>query len=263
MTEHDKKFFSLLLSIVLDCGAVSVAHAESASIHTRGGNEFDILVSTYRYDEPTLDVATTGDKFGVGHTGALKLNGDWFIKDDAKFVYGKVDYVGSGFQINAPDWYYEVRGLVGRDVQVGSVMLSPYVGIGYRYLFNDLRGYSSTGAVGYRRESNYLYVPMGVTHRFLMQDSAVLATTFEYDYFVQGKQFSRLSDTGIAGYPDVTNNQNSGFGFRADVMYTMSDWAFGPFFNVWNVNDSDMVLGIGLEPRNRTTEFGMRIKFRF
>jgi hypothetical protein len=41
----------------------------------------------------------------------------------------------------------------------------PYAGLGFRYLYNDLRGTSSTGAIGYRRESHYFYVPLGVTLR--------------------------------------------------------------------------------------------------
>lgn len=268
MTERHNQL-ALLLCLV----ASSVAHAEVESSKTRGGNEFGLAVSTYRYEEPSLGMSTTGDKFSVSHTGTLVLNGDWFVKEDSRFAYGSVDYVGSGFQIGVPDWFYDVRGLSGRDVQVGSVMLSPYIGLGYRHLFNDLRGYSNTGSVGYRRDSNYLYIPLGLTHRFAMQDGDILETTFEYDFFVQGWQNSMLSDASL-GNPDVLNTQRNGFGYRAEVMYMTNDWAFGPFLNVWNINKSDEVVRYMLckgqmswcilsEPQNRTTEFGLRTKFRF
>jgi len=141
-------------------------------------------------------------------------------------------------------------------------MYSPFIGIGYRYLFNDLRGYSSSGAIGYRRESNYLYVPIGLTHRFELQDEALLATTLEYDLFLRGKQVSKLSDTGLFGYADVTNDQYGGGGFRAEVMYTLVDWSFGPFISIWDIKDSNLVQGVGLEPQNRTTEFGLRMRCR-
>jgi len=255
-----------------------VAQAESARINTNSGNELTISVSSYLYEEPSLGMSTKGDKFGVGHIGALVLNGDWFIKDDVRFANGAVDYVGSGYQAGMPDWYVEARGVIGRDIQLGEAVFAPYVGIGYRHLFNDLRGYSSTGAIGYRRESNYLYVPIGVTHRFRLQDSAVWSTTFEFDKLLSGRQFSRLSDlVGHDGYsdaPDISNNQSGGFGFRADMMYEMDDWAFGPFLNIWRIDKSDSVvrpitqnsvstLYSFTEPQNRTTEFGMRMKFKF
>jgi hypothetical protein len=223
-------------------------------------------------------MSTKGDKFGIGHMGALALSGDWFIKDDVRFVNGVVDYVGSGYQAGAPDWYAEASGVIGRDIQFGGAVFAPYVGIGYRHLFNDLRGYSSDGSLGYRRESNYLYVPIGVTHRYRLQGSAVWATTFEFDKLLRGKQLSRLSDlVGHGGYsdaPDISNVQSGGFGFRAEMMYEMGDLAFGPFVNIWRIDKSDSVVrsitqnsvstGYSFtEPQNRTTEFGMRMKFKF
>ena len=278
MTVRDSNFFSLFIYLIAGWGFMCVAQAESASINTNSGNELTISVSSYLYEEPSLGMSTKGDKLGVGHIGALVLNGDWFIKDDVRFANGVVDYVGSGYQAGVPDWYVEARGLIGRDIQFGEAVFAPYVGIGYRHLFNDLRGYSSDGSIGYRRESNYLYVPIGVIHRFRLQDSAVWSTTFEFDKLLSGRQFSRLSDlVGHNGYsdaPDISNVQSGGFGFRADMMYEMDDWAFGPFLNVWRIDKSDSVVRpitsnnvvtwySFTEPQNRTKEFGMRMKFRF
>jgi hypothetical protein len=278
MQPRSGNFFPLFVYIIVGGGFVDIAQAESASINTNSGNELTISVSSYLYEEPSLGMSTKGDKFGVGHMGALVLNEDWFIKDDVRFTNGTVDYVGSGYQAGVPDWYVEARGVIGRDIQLGEAVFAPYVGIGYRHLFNDLRGYSSTGAIGYRRESNYLYVPIGVTHRFRLQDSAVWSTTFEFDKLLSGRQFSRLSDlVGHNGYsdaPDISNVQSGGFGFRADMMYEMDGWAFGPFLNVWRIDKSDSVLRpitsnnvvtwySFTEPQNRTTEFGMKMKFKF
>jgi hypothetical protein len=106
----------------------------------------------------------------------------------------------------------------------------------------------------------------------------VLATTIEFDKFLTGKQVSRLSDlsgySGYSGVTDVANRQSGGFGFRADMLYEMSDWAFGPFINIWHIDKSDTVLRWMLcdgtvrwcaltEPQNRTAEFGMRMRFRY
>jgi hypothetical protein len=266
-----------LLSLVtyfISCNA----YAEGESAKTRSGNELGGSISSYVYEEPSLGMSTKGDKFGINHVGTAELEGDWFIKDDIRFVIGSVDYVGSGYQTGAPDWYAEVRGMLGRDIQLSNSVISPYVGFGYRYLFNDLRGYSSDGSIGYRRESNYFYIPLGVTHRFNLDSDGVIATTLEFDKLISGKQISRLSDlVGHAGYSDVqdvTNVQASGSGFRAAVMYETDDWAFGPFLNLWWIGESDTVLRLVTqygtpqwyffsEPQNRTTEFGMRMQFKF
>jgi len=254
------------------------AYAERDSVNTRSGNELGVSISSYVYEEPSFGMSNKGDKFGVNHVGTAVLEDDWFIKDDIRFVIGSVDYVGSGYQAGVPDWYAEARGILGRDIQFGNSVFSPYIGIGYRYLFNDLRGYSSTGAIGYRRESNYLYLPIGVTHRFNLDETAVIATTLEFDKFVSGKQITRLSDLsgylGYTGVTDVENRQETGFGYRAEVMYEMSDWAFGPFINVWRIDQSYFVLKYMLcegavgwcalsEPQNNTTEFGMKMRFKF
>jgi hypothetical protein len=272
------KHINTLLFVLAGWGVASATHAESASIYTRNGNEFALTGSSYLYEEPSLNVSTTGDKFGMNHTGTLLLNSDWFLKEDVRFAYGQVDYAGSGMQLGVPDWYGEVRGLLGRDVQVRSVVLSPYVGFGYRYLFNDLRGYSSTGSAGYRRESNYYYLPLGVTHRMEMQDQAVLSTTVEFDYLLWGVQLTRLSDlighNGVISASDTSNRQHSGYGLRLNMMYEMSDWGFGPFIHYWNIGDSEVTTQVMTdafgpsmvrlqEPKNQTTEYGIRVMFRF
>ena len=263
---------------IISFSSLFSAHAGGVSVKTSNGSEFGLSVSSYKYEEPSLGMSNKGDKLGVNHFGTEVLDGDWFVKDDLRFAYGGVDYVGSGYQPGAPDWYLDARGVVGRDIQFGNAVYSPFVGVGYRYLFNDLRGYSSSGAIGYRRESNYLYVPIGLTHRFALQDSAVLATTLEFDHLLIGRQLSRLSDlVGHSGYTiasDVSNSQSSGFGFRADIMYEMDDMAFGPFLNIWRISKSDSVLQpltqnggttwyYFSEPENRTSEFGLRMRLKF
>jgi hypothetical protein len=278
MNLSQQHFFTSFLFFITTLLLTPIAHAESPTIKTSNGNELGISVSSYSYEEPSLGMSNKGDKFGVNHLGAKTLNGEWFIKDDVRFAYGSVDYVGSGYQPSTPDWYLDARGLIGLDIQGGNAMYSPFIGIGYRYLFNDLRGYSSSGAIGYRRESNYLYVPIGLTHRFKLDESAVLATTLEFDHLLSGRQVTHLSDLiGHSGYssaPDVTNGQDSGFGLRADMMYEMDDWAFGPFLNIWRIKESDAILKpitkngstawyFFSEPENRTSEFGLRLKFMF
>jgi len=156
--------------------------------------------------------------------------------------------------------------VAGRDFVGKSVSLSPFLGLGYRYLYNDSRGYTSTGAIGYRRESNYLYAPIGLTMRIHLGSRWVLAPTGEADVFIRGTQVSKLSDTDL-GYIDVTNEQKKGRGHRASLVLEKDHWAFGAWMHYWDIKDSDVQpigLGMaGLEPANWTRESGIEFRYRF
>jgi len=147
-----------------------------------------------------------------------------------------------------------------------NVALSPYIGLGYRYLYDDLRGYTSTGAVGYRRYSHYFYAPVGMTLRMRTGDRWVIAPTLEYDVFLGGRQYSHLSETGL-GYTDASNKQDSGRGYRAYLMLENGQWSFGPWMHYWNIKDSDVVSirpdTVAMEPANWTREYGLELRYRF
>jgi len=148
--------------------------------------------------------------------------------------------------------------------------LSPYTGFGYRFLYNDLRGASSTGAPGYRRESNYYYLPLGVIYRQAFNGQSSLTGMLEYDQLLFGRQVSRLSDTGL-GLSDVTNNQSSGYGLRLGLIYEINAWAIGPYLYYWNIGQSDTAIVYkngtpyvyAWEPANNTTEFGLKAVLHF
>lgn len=217
-------------------------------------------------------MSSKGGKLGLELRASKVLQNETFIRGDLRYAFGTVDYNsnGTGSASGVPDWYIEARGLVGKDWVINDAVLSPYIGLGYRYLSNDARGITSTGAAGYRRESIYFYLPIGVIHRNSLNDQARLASTLEYDHLLTGKQNSRLSDAGL-GYSDVTNNQTSGYGLKLSVIYERDDWALGPYFYYWNIDQSDMSLlyqngvpvGIGWEPKNDTVEFGLKASQQF
>jgi hypothetical protein len=146
------------------------------------------------------------------------------------------------------------------------LLWGPYAGLGVRYLYNDVRGVTSTGAVGYRRRSHYFYVPVGVALRFPLGGGIVMAPQLEFDAFARGSQRSYLGDTGI-GFTDVTNVQKRGRGYRAQLMFEGRRWSFGPWTHYWKIKDSDIQpIGFGfgaLEPANWTRESGVELRYRF
>ncbi|MDH5535695.1 MAG: hypothetical protein OEZ08_09025 [Betaproteobacteria bacterium] len=251
----------------------SLACAQQASLKTQPGIEVGLSGSYYHYKEPSIAVTEEGYKGGIDLVLTAPPRNDWFMQVDGRFAYGRNDYTGAGNKGGNPDWYTEFRGTLGKDFERDGYSFSPYSGIGFRYLFNDLRGQTSTGALGYRRESRYVYIPIGVTHRLRLESSAKLSTTLEFDYLVKGWQKSNLTDASTF-LPDQTNKQHSGFGVRASMYYEKANWLFGPWFHYWRIDQSETTSttvtvsgstfrALIFEPKNRTVEIGVRLGYRF
>ena len=251
--------------------AISPAIAQTARepdpLATRRGWEVGGQLAHYHYEEPNF-AQFTGTRGGI--VGAYTFPSSWnraFLRIDGRGSYGSLKYQGSGTQDSVPDLIVEARGVAGKDFPAGSgVSLSPYLGLGYRHLYNDSRGYTSTNFAGYRRYSNYLYAPVGVTIRFDLGNRWVLAPTVEADIFILGKQKSQLSDANL-GLNDVTNTQKRGSGYRGYLMVERDHLAFGAWMHYWNIKDSDVQpIGLGragLEPANWTRESGVEFRYRF
>jgi hypothetical protein len=263
-----KKMAAVLISVMM-LPVTTPVRAEPTALKTQTGNSMGLSLSSYQYQEPGV-MSSKGSKMGLDLRTTKVLQNQQFIRGDLRYAFGTVDYHGSGNAVGEQDWYIEARGLVGKDWLINDAVFSPYTGLGYRYLFNDGRGISSTGYAGYRRESNYFYLPVGIIHRVTLNDQARWESTLEYDYLLAGKQITSLSDTGL-GYGDLTNNQNSGYGLKLSVMYQKNNWAVGPYAHYWNIGQSDRALvyqngipvQIGWEPENNTVEFGLKASQQF
>lgn len=258
------------ISMVATLAIASPAFADS-SLATKSANEIGLSLSSYKYQEPSME--NKGTKMGGDFQSTLAMPEKIWVRGDLHFGIGSVDYSSpvSGKASGNPDWYFETRGLIGKDAWAfDGAMLSPYAGLGYRYLFNDARGATNLGAVGYRRQSNYLYLPLGITYRVALAGTAQLVTEAEYDHLIIGKQFTKMSDTGL-GYSDLSNNQNRGHGFKLSAKYVQDNWAVGPYANYWNIAQSEIVplyqngalIGHAWEPQNNTVEFGLKGSMAF
>ena len=262
-----KALITAAILVAISPVALAQKSVSADPLLTRRGWEVGGQLSDYRYEEPKIRAKIWGPRVGV--TGAYTYTGagHWFFKIDGRSAYGSLNYEGSGTKNSVPDWILETRAVFGKDYLPRSgVSLTPFAGIGYRYLYNDLRGPTSAGAVGYQRYSKYLYAPLGLTSRIKLNGQWLLAPTIEYDYFISGRQKSQFADTG-QGFSDATNKQNKGYGYRLSVMAEKGSWAFGPWMQYWNIEDSDIVpIGFGIrgfEPKNETREYGLEVKYRF
>ena len=227
----------------------------------------------YKYEEEVggaFFMSNEGHKYGLSLTGIKTIGNDYYLIGDIRFAVGDVEYKSASGTGDVSDTMYEIRLIAGKEVIIEGSLLSSFIGIGYRRLDNDLR---DLGAGGYRRESEYLYIPIGVTHRIMLSKRARLSTTFEYDYFLEGEQTSYLSDVSPAHaalYGDPINKQKKGYGFRVNTVYEEINWSIGLFLNYWKISDSEInyytdgffVYSI-MEPKNDTKELGVELKYRF
>ena len=234
-------------------------------------------LSTYQYREPAV-MKNSGDKFALFLMASHDIADDQFIRADFHYATGKVEYAADTAYAAAtasskPDWYLETRALFGRRYAFSGSSVAPFIGLGYRYLSNDLRGINSLGQSGNRRQSQYIYLPLGLTHRLQLSNDSHWNTEFEADLLLHGTQSARLSDAG-QGVADVSLPQRRGYGVKISLAYERNHWSVGPFLEFWDISRSDtagLIQNGGAiysngnqllyqEPHNRTLEAGLRVR---
>jgi hypothetical protein len=235
------------------------------------GPEFYFL----SYKEPG-EMKESGMMYGVSGSYTRHNSKNMMFRAELSGAGGIVEYENSGTMDDIPDFAFEARGLLGLDFNTTEkLILTPYVGVGYRYLNDDSSGKgTTTGQAGYERESNYLYLPIGVEGDMRLSDDWSLAPKVEFDIFILGRQISHLSDANPA-FGDVTSDQDSGYGVRGSVRFVRSgekvDLVIEPFIRYWNIDKSKdssvtysgVIVGYGYEPKNNTTEYGVKIGVKF
>jgi hypothetical protein len=250
------------------------AKAISTTLLARHRFEIGPEWSYIKYEEPGV-MEQKGLMYGI--SGAYSYHNNIMLGVDAKLSYGQVDYKNSGTINNIDDLMFEIRAVGGYDFKLtDSLILTPYIGIAYRYLRDDSGGrISSTGAAGYLRESNYYYSPIGITLTNDLRNSWAIGFAVEYDLFWKGIQKSYLSDVDPrANNPE--NNQNSGYGVKGSIIVKKSTGRvtllFEPFIRYWNIAESDKqkitLSGVDTgwvlyEPKNNSTEIGLKFSVGF
>lgn len=220
-----------------------------------------------RYREPALGVTEQGMAWGALAGGTVAAGLGWHLGAGLEWDHGRVRYQGSGSRSGVPDDQLDCHLALGRDWALGQrAVLAPWTGFGVRMEWNDLRGTTSTGALGYRRASTLKYVPLGCAVRVALGCAWVFAPMVEYDWVVRARAVSRLGDAGT-GLGTALNHPDSGHGWRLEVMAETRRTAFGPWLRYWSLGASDTVpVGQGYraqEPGNSTLEAGVRATWRF
>lgn len=265
-----KKLFLLAFLFLVGASASNLT-VFAADYHTFS---LSSEISYIKYREPGF-MQDKGLMYGADGTYTYQHD-NFLFRPELRFSYGQVDYKNSGTLENIDDSIVEGRVLFGYEFPVSTnTTLTPYIGLGYRYLNDDPSGRTtSDGSISYRRESNYLYSPIGMELMKPIGDKWSFGATLEYDLFWRGWQKSRLA-AAIHGYSDLENTQRKGYGLRGSLKFLRSceelDIIIEPFLRYWNIEKSDndnliysgVVVGYGYEPKNNSTEGGLMVTCRW
>ncbi len=218
-------------------------------------------VSFFRYEEPHV-MKNKGVLYGVAGAYA-RQRGDQLFRMEAEFAFGTVDYEGALMDgtpytmEDSRDYLLNLRLLWGQQGEPeDSWDRRFYAGIGYRGLNDD----STQDSAGYDRQSNYLYLPVGLKTCHTLGGHWQIELGGEFDMLLIGVQLSVLDDE------TVTNVQWPGLGGRASVELrhraAAADLALAPFVQYWWVDDSNISAG-WYEPRNNSLQYGLSLIWRF
>jgi len=144
--------------------------------------------------------------------------------------------------------------------------ISPYMGLGYRYLEDKGNG----SPYSYKREQVYYYLPIGADWTFITAPGWRLAFNTELNVLLRGENTSH----GVSGSGNLNFRQNSGYGLKFATKIEKDFRRVGvfaePFYRYWDIKKSDVQYvndrGIRMgfvEPKNNTHEFGARIGVSF
>jgi hypothetical protein len=260
---------------------------------------FSIEAMRYFYKEPNITqnkfvpeygavwMTDTGNLYGFNGSYRITWKDTLFIQPEGRFLQGKNSYrTGRKDKINGKTKnkidvvLYEPRLIAGGIIPLTKkISLSPYTGIGYRFKsddgeevkYIDLRPNirRSPKMLGCYRKSNYVYVPLGASAEYVINDSWSLSLKSEYDWIVKAWQYTRRTpntDPSGKGY-SINYKQPNGYGLKGEMsvsyLYNKVKFYLTPYVNYWNIRNSIRPEGRGREPYNITWETGLKLGISF
>lgn len=259
--------------MVVACLVLLGATAATATPSQNEALEAGFQLSQITYKEPGI-MKESGFMYGLFVSYSNRK--EFTAKFDGLMAFGQMKYVGSlsdGTSLTVSgikDTMIELRAVFGpAEPMSDTLAVIPYIGFGFRYLYDGLNNSPS----GYGRESNYLYLPIGIESPSPTRTGWTVGFTLEFDLFLQGMQVSHLSDAD-PGYNDIENEQSNGYGLRGSVRFIKAgrnDIIIEPFVRYWKIGESEKEIltyygspiGMVWEPANNSTEIGVRCTLRF
>jgi hypothetical protein len=287
----------ILLSFLMIATSASSIMAEKLSSFT---HEFSLGAESMRYFYKESDIyqsfvsdrdrqrgavwmTDTGNLYGLNGSYRLTWNDTLFIQPEGRILYGKHDYrTGRKEKVNGktknkiPVLLYEPRLIVGGKIPMmdKKLTLSPYTGIGYRFKSDDSEDvkYIALGPIrrspkvlGYYRKSNYVYIPLGASADYNINDTWSISLKGEYDWIVKAWHYSR--NRNFIGDESKTFKQPNGYGLKGEAsvsyLYNKVKFSVSPYLNYWNIRNSKRSHSGAREPYNVTFESGIKLGVTF
>lgn len=254
-----------------------------ASGQTRGGFKVDAEVFDYAYRERFEGQTAVSEHgvFGAGRLGYVETIGSGaFLRAELLGAFGSVDYRSDDGEslANLSQDILQLDLQVGRDFPLGGgTTLTPFVGLGARLLTDENGGRETgSGLLAYDRNVSYSYASAGAAASFRLAGRTNLILSGQYNRILNGYVRSDLSQVDVDA-PNLTLDLDKGHGLEASAMLHFgvggSRLGVGPFVRHWKVGQSDTAVFIDpedpsagiafFEPRNRTTELGLRLSWSF
>jgi hypothetical protein len=228
-------------------------------------------VSWFHYEEPgVMEEEGTLSGVSASYTRYYRAPLEHrILKLEGGISAGEVDYDGSlldgtPYTIEGnDDLMINARVLWGPLWETATWANYFHYGLGYRYLQDD----STQDPAGYRRHSNYLYLPLGVKAYRPLTGDWYVTLGGEIDVLIVGLQVSEIPESETDP-SHVRNWQWPGFGSRGSLELRHKsdslDVALAPFLQYWWVDDSRPSKSrMWYEPRNWSLQVGLNLLFRF
>lgn len=224
------------------------------------------------YDETLNNKQFMSEKANMFTLGYMRRDFDdeqWYLQQNIRLSYGYSRYIGStrNGAYGSSRYYRIPRYTLDLEMTLHyqtktSLSLTPYAGLGYRFLSDELQ---RIGDAGYLRQSNYFYLITGISAKWLLFNNVIVTPYVQYDYLIRGQQDSYLFGTGAS---PVRKKQKKGMGFELGLPISPinSSWTVMPFMRYWHIADSEHVKvgnDIFMEPDNVTKEAGIRLMYSF
>jgi len=248
---------------------------------------FGLEQARYRYVEPDVYqrmpyntygarwMNLKGNLWGAYTSYRLTWQEKLFIQPEFRILYGKHQYnwgqkkkIVSKTNHKIPSLLHESRLIVGGNISFmnKNMTLSPYTGIGYRFKSDDSEEVktSRTGEnLGFYRKSNYVYVPLGASAEYKIDDTWSVSLKGEYDWIVKAWHYTRNKTIP----KPVTDKQPNGYGLKGEgslsYFYNKIKFSVSPYLNYWNIRNSKRSPDGGMEPYNITWESGIKLGVTF
>ncbi len=229
-------------------------------------------VGYWKYKEPDV-MDEDGFQYGLFGKADYLYEKKFLFEVFMSYVRGDINYDGGysdqtghhDLSGDTPNWIFNTRVLAGYRIEnaaprkgaASKWVFTPYAGLAYRYLYNDLFS-GDTGAPyrGYERKQSYWYLPLGLQAETPLANKWLFQARAEFDLFLRGRNES--------GDDEFT--QDKGMGLRASGAWISPEhrtsgmklnFMVEPYIEYWNIKESDVVNNMH-EPDNNSYFLGVR-----